>query len=64
MCRNKHTQKLRGYLLCATGLVDQRTNNKNIEVAVISIYTSMVYLQQNDELMLNLQETIQTIYDD
>ena len=44
-------------------LVDQRTNNKNTEVAVINIYCN--YLQQNGELIYNiLQETIQTIYDE
>ena len=44
-------------------IVDQRANNKNTEVAVINIYCN--YLQQNDELILNiLQETIQTIYDE
>ena len=50
-----------GYWL--SRLVDQRTNNKSTEVAVINIYCN--YLQENCELILDiLRETIQTIYDE
>ena len=63
----KHMQllwKLNGCRFASfSRLVDQRTNIKNTEVAVINICCN--YLQQNGELILNiLQETIQTIYDE
>ena len=57
------TEKFLALCYWFSRLVDQRTNNKNTEVAVINIYCN--YLQKNGELILNiLQEIIQTIYDE